>query len=338
MFPEDSIFGFDRIPHTPPIIAPVPLHIKRPLWSVMIPVYNCLSYLEETLEYILAQAPGPEAMQIVVVDDCSTDGDVWALVQRVGRNRVDYYRQPRNVGSLRNFETCLNRSLGQWVHMLHGDDRVLPGFYTEVEQLFATYSKAGAAFTNWFHGQTVLDSAITETESGLVKDFLIRNAQKLIVQPPAMVVKRIVYEQLGGFFAAHYGEDWEMWTRIATHFPIAYSPKRLAHYRYMNADSITQNSIISGQNVHDVIKVIDIMQQYLPVQQRQQVKRAARLEYAIYCVNIAYYLAHANSKSALLQAKGALRLSKNPKVYLLLLKYSIKYIANPKTWLSNRRN
>jgi len=90
--------------------------------------------------------------------------------------------------------------------------------------------------------------------------------------------------------------------------------------------------------VHDIIKVIDIMQQYLPVQQRQQVKRAARLEYATYCANIAYYLAHANFKSALLQAKGALRLSKNPKVYLLLLKYSIKYIANPKTWLSNRRN
>jgi len=334
MFPEDPISDFERIPRTPPMIAPVPSHVKMPLWSVMIPVYNCLGYLEETLECILAQAPGPEAMQIVVVDDCSTDGDVRALVQRIGRNRVDYYRQPRNVGSLRNFETCLNRSLGQWVHMLHGDDRVLPGFYAEVEQLFAVYSEAGAAFTNLFHDQTVLDSAIMETESGLVKDFLVRNAQKLIVQPPAMVVKRAVYEQLGGFFAVHYGEDWEMWTRIAAHFPIAYSPKRLAHYRYMNADSITQNSIISGQNVHDIIKVIDIMQQYLPVRQRQKAKSAARLEYATYCANMAYHLSHANFKSALLQAKGALQLSKDPKVYLLLLKYAIKYAVNPKTWLS----
>jgi len=334
MFPEDPISGFERIPRTPPMIAPVPSHIKMPLWSVMIPVYNCLGYLKETLECILVQAPGPEAMQIVVVDDCSTDGDVRALVQQVGRNRVDYYRQPKNVGSLRNFETCLNRSVGQWVHMLHGDDRVLPGFYAEIEQLFAAYSEAGAAFTNWFHDQTILNNAITETESGLVEDFLIRNAQKLIVQPPAIVVKRTVYEQLGGFFAVHYGEDWEMWTRIAAHFSIAYSPKRLAHYRYMNADSITQKSIISGQNVHDIIKVIDIMQQYLPVRQQQQAKSAARLEYATYCANMAYHLSHVNFKSALLQAKGALQLSKDPKVYLLLLKYAIKYTVNPKTWLS----
>lgn len=301
----------------------------------MIPVYNCFTYLEENLESILAQAPGPDVMQILVLDDCSTDGDVRALVQRVGRNRVDYFRQPKNVGSLRNFETCLNRSLGQWVHLLHGDDCVLPGFYAEVEQLFAAYSEAGAAFTNWFQDQNVTNSALTETESGLVKDFLIRNAQKLIVQPPAMVVKRTVYEQLGGFFAAHYGEDWEMWTRIAAHFPIAYSPKRLAHYRYMNADSITQNSIISGQNVYDIIKIIDIMQQYLPVGQRQQAKSAARLEYATYCANMAYHLSRANFKSALLQAKGALQLSKDPKVYRLLLKYAIKYTVNPKTWLSS---
>ena len=336
MLSDDPITLDERIPRTPPVIAPVPAHVNRPLWSVMIPVYNCLAYLEETLDSLLAQAPGPEAMQIMVVDDCSTDGNVRALVLRAGRNRVDYFRQPKNVGSLRNFETCLNRSQGQWVHLLHGDDRILLGFYAEIEQLFAAHSEAGAAFTNWVHDQNSSESALTETKSGLVKDFLIRNARKLLVQPPAMVVKRTVYEQLGGFFAAHYGEDWEMWTRIAAHFPIAYSPKRLAHYRYMNADSITQNSIISGQNVHDVIKVIDIMQQYLPIEQRHKVKTSARLDYATYCANTAYDLSRFNIKSAWRQAKGALRLSNDPKVYLLLLKYSVKYIANSKRWLPNR--
>src|SRR5687767_11951325 len=118
-----------RIPDTPPIILPVSNNIIRPQWSVMIPAYNCIKYLRETLESVLAQDPGPDKMQIEVVDDCSTDGDVQSLVNAVGRGRVCYYKQEINKGSLRNFETCLNRANGIWVHLLHGDDKVKFGFY-----------------------------------------------------------------------------------------------------------------------------------------------------------------------------------------------------------------
>jgi glycosyltransferase involved in cell wall biosynthesis len=148
MLASDTPDLAERIPSTPPIIRPVTNHIKRPEWSVMIPAYNCLIYLQETIESVLAQDPGPAHMQIAVVDDYSTDGDVAALVQAVGKNRVDYYRQPVNVGSLRNFETCLNLAIGQWVHLLHGDDRIAPGFYIEIAALFRQHPEAGAAFTN----------------------------------------------------------------------------------------------------------------------------------------------------------------------------------------------
>ena len=59
-----------------------------------------------------------------VLCDGSTDLDVEALVMSLGKGRVKYYRQPQNVGSLRNFETCINRANGHLVHLLHGDDRV----------------------------------------------------------------------------------------------------------------------------------------------------------------------------------------------------------------------
>src|SRR5450432_1899209 len=100
----------ERIPQSPPVIKPVGDSIKRPLWSVMIPTYNCSEYLVETLQAVLAQAPSADMMQIEVVDDCSTDTDVEALVKKIGKGRVGFFRQTENVGSLRNFETCLNRS------------------------------------------------------------------------------------------------------------------------------------------------------------------------------------------------------------------------------------
>src|SRR5262249_19590947 len=117
----------DRIPETPPIIAPVPNSVNRPQWSVMIPSYNCSNYLEDAIKSVLTQDWGPDKMQIEVVDDASTDVDVEELVKKLGNGRVAFYRQEKNKGSLRNFETCLNRSKGNWIHILHGDDMVKPG-------------------------------------------------------------------------------------------------------------------------------------------------------------------------------------------------------------------
>ena len=42
--------------------------------SVVIPVYNSEEYLGETLESVVAQTVGMDAIQVVIVDDGSTDG------------------------------------------------------------------------------------------------------------------------------------------------------------------------------------------------------------------------------------------------------------------------
>lgn len=105
----------ERTPKSPPKIEPLSLNVSRPKWSVMIPSYNCIHYLRKTIESVLLQAPSAEEMQIEVIDDFSTDGDVEALVNEIGKGRVGFYKQTRNVGSLRNFETCINRSIGTFL-------------------------------------------------------------------------------------------------------------------------------------------------------------------------------------------------------------------------------
>src|SRR5687768_5106714 len=117
-------------------IPPVPGGVARPFWSVMIPTYHCARFLRETLESVLAQAPGPEMMQIEVVDDGSMLDDPAAVVADVGGGRVSFYRQPQNVGHTKNFETCLKRARGQVIHLLHGDDYVRDGFYRKLQRAF----------------------------------------------------------------------------------------------------------------------------------------------------------------------------------------------------------
>jgi len=118
-----------------PSVAPVPEGTPRPFWSVMIPAHNCDEYLRRTLASVLEQDPGPGDMQVEVVDDCSTEGNPAAVVQEIGRGRVGFHRNPQNLGVTSTFNVCVQRSRGRWLHILHGDDAVLPGFYAAYSRL-----------------------------------------------------------------------------------------------------------------------------------------------------------------------------------------------------------
>jgi len=73
-----------------------------------------------------------------------------------------------------------------------------------------------------------------------------------------MVVKREVYEKLGGFYGVEYGEDWEMWVRIAANYQIAYTPEVLAEYR-MHHNSISGKAFLTGQNMKDLNQVMNLI-------------------------------------------------------------------------------
>lgn len=323
-----------RIPDVPPLIAPH-TGTYSPLWSVMIPVYNCIHYLQETLESVLQQDAGIELMQIEVVDDGSTDGDVEKLVNDVSKGRISYYRQQENVGSLRNFETCINRSKGKYVHILHGDDRIEMGFYDEIERLFKENPEAGAAFTNFNHinGQSIKlpnKNQNLQEYSGIITDFLYKIAVKQLIQPPAIVVKRATYETVGSFFAVHFGEDWEMWTRIASQFPVAYSPKYLASYRVDHGIGISHNSFFNGQNIKDIKKVISIIQNYLPKHTQSSIKKESLKYYAKYSIKVANSLLLYNRKAAFKQIQGAWSMHKDFDILYWILRFYGMYFLRYK--------
>ncbi len=243
----------------------------RPLWSVMIPAYNCGRFLGETLESVLRQDPGPDEMQIEVVDDHSTADDPEAVARAVGGERVSVFRQPVNVGNARNFNTCLRRSRGHLVHILHGDDAVRESFYGTLGTAFATHANVGAAFcryisidekSNW---QTI--SPLERPTPGPIDGWLEKIALGQRLQPPCMVVRREVYEHVGGFDEnLSYGEDWAMWTRIAAKYPVWYEPAPLALYR-VHGGSVTA-SMRGGRWIDHSRRVIELNATLLPEPRR----------------------------------------------------------------------
>ena len=263
-------------------------------------------------------------MQIEVVDDHSAD-DPAGIVASLGRGRVDFFRQRSNIGITSNFATCLNRARGRLVHMLHGDDCVRPGFYAHMSRLFEANPSIGAGFCRSLYvdgsGRELAATAAEQDNSGLLPDALERLALEQRIMTPSMVVRREVYERLGGFDdRLPCSEDWEMWVRIAAHYPIGYEPSTLAAYR-MHADSNT------GRNTHDAANMrfsraaIDIFEAYLPPQSARVIARRARETYALSAVEFAGQCLHQRDFSgAVAQAREALRFRSSPRVLARILR------------------
>lgn len=322
------------IPTSPPEIHPLPQSEMRPLWSVMIPVYNCSQFLPDTLQSVLMQNIPEAEMQIEVVDDASTDADVESIVRQIGAGRIRYYRQPQNAGSLRNFETCINRAQGRLVHILHGDDKVKTGYYKAIQDLFQEYPQAGAAFCRY---QTfdekgnIIKNDIPRLmlQNGLLANWLLRISQKNLIQYATITVRREVYERLGAFYGTTYGEDWEMWVRIAKYYPVAYTPDILAEYR-KHSNSISGKKFLTGKYMKDLTYVFNLIQNHLPNENKKEVLKAAKKNYAYYGMSVTNSLwrKHRNKTYVMVNIKQVFNMHTDATLCFKAAKLITKIILN----------
>ncbi|MEZ2301880.1 MAG: glycosyltransferase family 2 protein [Microcoleus sp.] len=303
-----------------PTIPPVPDDVPRPLWSVMIPTYNCASYLRQTLASVLAQDPGSDVMQIAVVDDHSTQDDPAAVVEELGRGRVEFYRQPHNVGIVKNFKTTLELSRGKLIHQLHGDDLVRDGFYQKMQTAFIKNPEIGAAFCRHIimdeHSHWQHISVLEQQESGVLPNSwleLIAGFQR--IQTPSIVVRREVYEKLGGFdHRLTMSEDWEMWVRIAANYPIGYEVEPLAMYR-KHSNSISNINNKNGKHFQQIRKAVNIFQAYLPKEKADTIYQKTMQNCAFHALEIAdSILAEGDMRSTINLIREALKCSRSFRV------------------------
>jgi glycosyltransferase involved in cell wall biosynthesis len=295
-----------------PSIPQVPEGVDRPFWSVMIPTYNRTKYLEETLRSVLEQDLGPEEMQIEVIDNCSIEGESEAIVKEVGKGRVSFYRQPYNVGMAGNWNTCINRARGHWVHILHDDDTVLPGFYSHLQAALEKEPPVGAAFCRYLSMDSESNwlsiSAIEMRTSGVISD-LIERLGPGFIQCPAVVVKRTTYEKLGGFSCElKYMPDLEMWMRIALHNSFWYESLPLACYRVRSAESETMAIIKNNTAITDGYRLIGILQSYISPEIADKILKQTKKNIRILSIHaIRYNINVSDMYTARLQMQELLR-------------------------------
>lgn len=107
----------------------------RPLFSVIVLLYNQARFVEEALASVRDQTWDP--IELLVCDDASTDGSAdlaerWALENGARFARWKVLRQEKNRGILPNQLAGIRESRGEYVKTLAADDLLLPEALEEI--------------------------------------------------------------------------------------------------------------------------------------------------------------------------------------------------------------
>lgn len=196
--------------------------------SVVIPLYNKGPYIARALNSVLAQTF--QDFEVIVVDDGSTD-DGAEVVRRFRDPRIRLiYQENQGVSAARN--RAIEAALAELVAFLDADDEWLPEFLETIIDLRQKYPNSGAYVTSYRKCTTlgeIIQPKFKEIPT-TQRDCIIPNYFRSIVlgsfpiRSSNVVISKYVFDKVGLFSKGRWwGEDSDMWGRIALDYPIAFS-------------------------------------------------------------------------------------------------------------------
>jgi len=194
--------------------------MSNPLLSVVIPTWNRAYVVCEAIESAMAQGPG--RVQIIAVDDGSTDGTADELASRYGSD-VQLLRMPcrSGVGAARNAGAL--KATGEFLAFLDSDDLWLPGKLDAELAAFEQFPAAEAIVSDsvvfkehrpndrtWFANNGLL-GATGGRANWLSECSWLWTNWRNVLQIGSITLRRSAASRLGQLFAEdlNSAEDWE---------------------------------------------------------------------------------------------------------------------------------
>lgn len=226
-----------------------------PLISVIIPTFNRKNWLRAAIESVLAQ--DYQNVEIVVVDDGSSDGTQEILCDLIARADIKYIYQSNTGRPAAARNRGLRESTGSIVVFLDSDDLLLPGSVSRRLGVLAAFPQVGFVCTNWqcFSGSAegplkpsrIITSRFMERLPTELIDF--RRDDVVVFQAPfvyelfnsdfvntsTVMVRREVLDRVGTFDESFViGEDYDLWLRVGLHTRMAFVESPLGLLRTHN--------------------------------------------------------------------------------------------------------
>jgi glycosyltransferase involved in cell wall biosynthesis len=205
--------------------------MTSPLVSVVVPTYNGSWCIQETLNSALAQTMSD--LEILVVDDCSTD-DTADMVRNMPDSRIRLLQREQQAGVSAARNTAIAEAKGSYIALLDHDDLWEPDKLERQLPLFERDPKVGLVFsdcnlfTNGSDGQMRTFFNKRPPRGEIFRALLKHN----FILCPTALIRRSALDAVGNFAEdLRYSEEYDLFLRLAHSFPADYVDAPLASYR-----------------------------------------------------------------------------------------------------------
>ena len=248
---------------------------RKPLVSVVMPVYNGEKYLNEAIESILSQTM--QDFELILINDGSTDGSLQIIEKYMKKDQRIKMLSHINKGLVKSLNEGVEASLGTYIARMDADDISMPDrFFKEVLLLRSNpqLDLVGTNFELLFSG-TVSDETRKQKERFESNVNLPVSGFEYRILHPTWMIKKELFSKIG-MYDFYYAEDVEFLFRaIWMGYKVAKIEEKLLRYRVLEESK----SAVEGKTEENKRQIISFKMKYLVSYLAQ---RANTLEYVIW--------------------------------------------------------
>jgi len=289
----------------------------KPNFSVVIPLYNKSAYVLKAVASVLQQTC--EEFELIIVNDGSTDDGLDRL-NTISDKRIRVINQP-NAGVAIARNNGVRAAAYDYVAFLDADDWWDEHFLEEMQRLITQYPNAGLYGCNYYYLKNgkccVEDKGLDDGFKAGYIDYFKVYARSFCVpfNCSFVVVAKHAFHAAGGFKAKlKFGEDFDLWARIALKYKVAYLNQPLA---YSNQDVVCESRALGagkfiGRDSHFIFNSAELEKEETGNPELKKLLDGLRVRSLL-----GYYLYDMES-AAVQEQLAKVDFSKQPRYYRLL--------------------
>ncbi len=198
---------------------------SRPLVSVVMPTFNRANLIVRAIESVLHQAY--ENIELLVVDDASSD-DTASVMSRYADNvRVKYIRREANGGAAATRNTGLQAASGEFIAFHDDDDEWLYDRLTAQLKYFEADSSLALTSCAMMRYNSRDDQFLFPPKAmARASDARRALAENLFAFTQTWLARRECLIALGGFDETlRVWDDWDLMFRVSQAYAVKYTPE-----------------------------------------------------------------------------------------------------------------
>ena len=190
---------------------------KSPLVSVLMTAYNREKYIGAAIESVMESHFTD--WELIIVDDQSRDRTVEIAQDYASKDkRIKVYVNEKNLGDYPNRNKAASYAKGEFLKYLDADDLMYPYCLDIMLDAMRFFPEAAMALSQNIINDKAPYPILSLPNQTAKENFL--GGIPISVGPSSAIIRRQIFEKLGGFSTEQYVGDTELWMRISFQYPI----------------------------------------------------------------------------------------------------------------------